>query len=235
MKGSECTFEVKSYHCDSISVLKLENLLLFLQEAASIDAIKLGFGYYQMVEIKKLWVLTNIKVIVSKMPRWNDNIVIQTWSGESRHFLIKSESGDELIRVVTDWITISSEDRRPCRLDQLEIKLPPQNSNKAVDEKLKRINPKNIQGLSKVFESEIFKSMFDVNGHVNNAEYVRLGMNALNKSYTNLEINEVQITFISEIVLGEIIEIHTAYNDKKHYAVGKRKKDGLNIFAVAVS
>ncbi|MBU1100214.1 MAG: hypothetical protein KKA84_07395 [Bacteroidetes bacterium] len=205
--------DVKSFECGPDSNLRINNLLLLFQEAAYLSAENLGFGYSSLKSKNMTWVLSGLKIVLKKYPKWTDKITLSTWpSGYNRlhgfrDYAVESMDGDRLINATSEWLAIDVESRRPININDFEIELPDYGV-RALDEKLSRLNPKRFGEGQKIYEVKVPYSAIDENGHVNNAEYLKWSLDGLRSS--KIEINEIsslQISFISEVFENQNCEI----------------------------
>ena len=85
MKVREEKFTVKSYECRPDGNIKTACLMQYLQEAAALHAEELGFGVDSLNKINCYWVLSNLRIEIDRLPKWNDEITVKTWpSGYNR-------------------------------------------------------------------------------------------------------------------------------------------------------
>ena len=72
-------FTVSSYELNPRGEARLTAMANYFQEVAYHHANELGFGFDQMKERQTLWMLSRMKIRMSKYPVWNDTIVVETW------------------------------------------------------------------------------------------------------------------------------------------------------------
>ncbi len=241
MQDTILPITVKSYDCSQDKYLTFYNLLQYMQEAAYINANILGLGFKELLQQNKYWVLSNIKLEIKKMPKWDDDIKLQTWSCGAnklvafRDFFIKDNNDDILIKAASEWLTIDATTRRPRRLQ--ELNLPIITSDKrAIDEKLQRINPSTLENLQKIYEISVPYSSIDENGHVNNAEYIKWAFDALyNKQIKTENIESIQISYLNELLINQTMDIYYTQQETSVVLVGKNADDQANIFALKVN
>ena len=73
------SFKITSYQVDFQENIKPTNLMQLFQEAAGNHAAHLGAGYNALLEDKLFWALSRIRVEIGKLPKWGDEIRIETW------------------------------------------------------------------------------------------------------------------------------------------------------------
>lgn len=81
----EDKFIVRTYECQSNGNIKICALMQYLQEIASVHADELGFGNTWLNEINGYWVLSNIRLEINLLPKWNDEVIIRTWPSGKRY------------------------------------------------------------------------------------------------------------------------------------------------------
>ena len=91
MNIKEEKFVIQAYQCHSGGYMKNSSLMLRMQEIATIHAEQLGFGYAALNKADCYWVLSNIRVEFSEVPRWNDEIILKTWPSFSSRLIAARE------------------------------------------------------------------------------------------------------------------------------------------------
>ncbi|MHC4309265.1 MAG: acyl-[acyl-carrier-protein] thioesterase, partial [Planctomycetota bacterium] len=137
-------------------------------------------------EINGYWVLSNIRIEINLLPKWNDEVTIRTWpSGitrliATREFVGKTQDGRELFRASSEWMILNKDTNRPKNLSVLNM-----NSlavgPKVIEKEIERLKP--IDDYTQVGQVPVPYSSIDLNGHVNNTEYVRWGLDALRAKF----------------------------------------------------
>ncbi len=79
MEVREDKFTVKTYECQVNGNIKIVSLMQYLQEVAAIHAEQLGLGFGRLNEIHSYWVLSNLRIEIARLPKWNDVVAIKTW------------------------------------------------------------------------------------------------------------------------------------------------------------
>lgn len=155
----------------------------FLQEAAANHAAILGVGMNDLAKNDLLWVLAQIKVRLHRAPVPGEKIEVTTYpSGTrklfaNREFKIQNETGNLLLSGSSRWVLLSGKSMRPQSVLTIAGKLP-DNSDLPVyfDFAEKLPVPENYDFF---YDVPIRHSMEDVNGHLNNAEYLAAAQDAL--------------------------------------------------------
>jgi len=207
MEIREDKFTVKTYECQADGNIKIVSLMQYLQEAAAGHAEQLGFGLGRLNEINCYWALSNLRIEIARLPKWNDAVVIKTWpSGytrliATREFVGGDQDGCELFRAGSQWMVLDKQNNRPKNLFHLDLSLP-KTGQKAIPGRMKRLEPQN--DYSQVEQVRVPYSSIDLNGHVNNTEYVRWGIDALTRAFKlKGSVRFVHATYLSEVFEGD--------------------------------
>jgi medium-chain acyl-[acyl-carrier-protein] hydrolase len=229
MKVREEKFAVKSYECRPDGNIKTACLMQYFQEAAALHAEQLGFGVDSLNKINSYWVLSNIMIEIDRLPKWNDEITVKTWpSGFSRsiatrEFVGRDQNDCELFKAGSQWMVLNKPSNRPKNLFRLDLSLP-KTEEKALSEELVRLEPQD--DYSEVDRISVPYSSIDLNGHVNNTEYVRWGIDALRKAFKfDGNIRSMHATYLSEVFEGDELDLMLSRNNNGHFCVFARKSD----------
>lgn len=202
-------FKIKSYESDFNGKMSLNACFLFLQESAWQNALENGFGYEYLENENAMWVLTRVLVQIEKWPKWKDEIIVKTWPRVAeglfamRDYQIFLEEAN-IANISSSWLVLDKQSKRPRRISDFDFGTNEYISDKAINKPLVKL------GLSpemlNVDQRKVYSSDLDVNGHVNNATYVKWIMD----SYWNKEaeyLKEFEINFIGELMLNDEFEI----------------------------
>ena len=211
MEVKEEKFRIRTYECGVDGSIKIFSLMQYLQEIAALHAGQLGLGFDSLSEMNGYWVLSNIRIEISRLPGREDEITLRTWpSGYSRtiatrEFVGKDQNGSELFRAGSEWMVLNKETNRLKNLFKLDLNLP-KTGTKALPDEVKRLEPDG--DYREVDVVRVPNSSIDLNGHVNNTEYVRWGIDALRRTFKiNNNIHRVQATYLSEVFEGDELDL----------------------------
>ena len=234
MNTIEEKFTVRAYDCQTNGEIKIFSLMQYLQEIATLHAEELGFGISHLDEINSYWVLSNIRIEFTRLPKWKEEISIKTWpSGYSRliatrEFTGKDRNDNELFRVGSQWMILSKDNNRPQNLLNLNLDMP-NTDTKVISEKMKRLECKNEYTL--IEQMRVPYNSIDMNGHVNNTEYVRWGIDALNKIHKPKgRILSFQATYLSELFEKDELDLLAGSINNHYNVLIKRMNTDENVF-----
>lgn len=227
VEAREEKFKVSIFECQVDGGIKMFSLMQHLQEVAAAHAEELGFGFDRLNELNGYWVLSNLRMEISRLANRNDEVTIRTWpSGytrtvATREFVGKDQSGSELFRAGSEWMILNKQTNRLKNLFRLDLGLP-KTGQKALPEKLSRLEPHS--DYREVDRIRVPYSSIDLNGHVNNTEYVRWGIDALRRAFEfKGGIRSMQATYLSEVFEGDELELSVSSGANGRFSVLGRK------------
>ncbi|MGD8500310.1 MAG: thioesterase [Phycisphaerales bacterium] len=240
MEVKEDKFKVGTFECQADGNIKMFSLMQHLQEVAAAHAEELGFGFERLSELNGYWVLSNIRIEIAKLPKWNDEVTIRTWpSGytrtvAAREFVGIDQSGSEMFRAGSEWMILNKQTNRLRNLFRLDLGLP-RTGLKALPQKLSRLEPHS--DYHEVDRIRVPYSSIDLNGHVNNTEYVRWGIDALRRTFEfKGNVGSMQATYLSEVFEGDELDLLVSSGAREQfYVLGRKSGTESDVYVMEVS
>ncbi len=229
---------IKSYEVDSTGTLKLYALMNHFQEIAGIHATELGWGYESLEKRKVFWVLSRIKIYVSRLPAWREGVTLETWPvGVDKLFAVRDfrmTDGDRnnLLTAVSAWLLLERESYRPQKVGMITDPI----FQRGVQGNIHETPGKIGQGgeLELRYEKKVLPSDLDVNNHVNNAEYVKWIVDSFDADRARRRvIKTIQVNYLEEAVLGDVVAIYAGKSGSRpdsDYLEGMGRSRGSRIF-----
>ena len=220
-------FQIPCYNTDMSRRLKPASFMDLAQEAATLHANILGFGYDDLIVSGNAWIISRIRVVFVDTPKSREDVTLATWhKGLNRlfflrDFLMTDNDGNVKVKATTSWLVLNLDTRRLVRDPKLldEGKTCTENVIETPADKV--VMPKDAE-VKLVMEHEAAYSDLDMNGHVNNAMYMQWAMNAVNYEISSERpVKEFTINFNHEIKPQEIVSIYKAIVEKE---------DGRHVF-----
>lgn len=228
MLEKRSVFTVSTYHCNDAGTIHLHSLMQQLQEIASKHAEDLGVGRKWMEKNGFYWVLVNFKMVITKHPGYGETVILKTWpSGWDllkafRDFKGEDLNGNELFRATSDWMVIDRNTFRPMTTKELNFDFP--SSHERIITDMERL--KVISDMKEIYRKSVPYSSIDMNGHVNNTEYVRWGIDTLRTIVSpDNKIASFSISYLAEVFKGEMIILHSKKMDENTFMI-KGNKEG---------
>lgn len=207
---------IPSFDVDMSSTLKPASFLNYAQEAANIHADTIGVGFDSMQVTRKAWVLARMHVIFHKLPKWRDNVNIQSWHKGANGFqffrdfvMFDKEGSEKLVSATTSWLVIDIDTRRLSKYTELAddeercIK-----EDVIVEQPAKITMPRGVEPQF-VMSHAVNYSDLDMIGHVNNVKYTEWAMNSIELDVVNNKhLKELVINFNNEVKAGDTVELY---------------------------
>jgi len=227
-------FEIKSYNVDFQQNLKPSVLMQFFEEVASSHAASLGGGYEALIVRDLFWALARLKVEITRMPRWGETILIETWPCGNegllfrRDFIVYDKDQQVVIRGVSGWLLVAASTLRPQRPSQLGIDLPINKGKKALDYFPERITTRTEQV---AFCKTVAYNEIDQNLHVNNTRYLDWATDCFQmKHYQEQTLTGFTLEFLSETHWGDEIELRIGGLELKSDVEAFEQSSGITLF-----
>lgn len=230
---------VQSYDADSNCVLTLPQLLAFLQDIAWEHTEKVKFGFEYMASMNLIWALSRLEIQIERLPKWQEFITIRTWSKghdaiiADRDYEILDESGQCIIRGTAMWVMMDMHTRRVQRIGNA-FKDFPQANRAAIEHRVDKIA--DLAKDESVLTTPVQKIVWsdtDMNGHVNNASYLRWVLDALaTEEISAIKPKRLRMNFNSESRAGEHRQMRMSISAKELIAHIYRQEDAKELVRI---
>jgi len=227
---------VRANECSPDGIIHIYAMMQYLQDAAAKHAQALGFGFHDLGKKACYWVLANAKIYISGLPKWNAPFTVRTWpSGfnrlkATREFIGIDEGGKEFLRASSEWMIIGKDTGHPLNLRNIDLGLV-KNGERIPDLVMDRLKPEqDLKGIGKI---TVPYSALDINGHVNNTEYVKWVFDALHMDGAGcIKFKTYQFVYMAEVFKGDTLEIliDPLAQNKQIGIVVKRMSDDKAVF-----
>ncbi|MFA1822322.1 acyl-[acyl-carrier-protein] thioesterase [Virgibacillus oceani] len=234
----------KRYHVDLSDVdfekkLKLSTLFSYFQDAASDAAVNLGAGINKLQASHGVaWIIMRIRVDITRLPKWGEEIVIETWPLEpkrlefERDFLVKDQNGDVIIRAISSWVVMDLEERKLKRTESIGLTYPDNIEERAIDGKLGRLRKNGP--LETAYKRMIGYSDVDFNGHLNNTKYVDFMLDCFPiEAHMKSSVKSLEVNFVNEVLPGETIVLYkdtSKRDENRYYIEGMNENSSRTVF-----
>ncbi|NLN81585.1 MAG: hypothetical protein GX136_03470 [Clostridiales bacterium] len=192
--------------------LKLSSQLKLQQEVGERQFEQGGLGFEELVRNGLAFVITRTNSVIHRRPEFNQEIRLTTWHRSSkgvqffRCYQFYDKNGEPLIESVSAFVLVDPDTHkilRPSVFSSFAVTEQPDRLNGCPDpEKCSLPN-----GLQSAGFRDVRWSDTDYNGHLNNAVYADIIMDALPRETRNRDIKGFTISFLNEALEGEIIEL----------------------------
>ena len=240
--ASDVAFTVRSYEAGISNHVTLPTLCNYMQEAAGISAARLGWGIQALQAEGITWMLSRLRVSVSRYVPWGTTITVRTWpSGTKgrliakRCFLGLDEKGDELFRASSEWLYVDMAAQKIAKLPETFGDLVPPGTP---DFELSDIGGKfahlpQVDGSADVLTRY---SDLDFNDHVNNVHYVEWMLEGGGRGHAGRVTlpGEMDIVFRQAAKAGETLVSEFCADGEKTLHAIRRTSDNAILATAAM-
>lgn len=212
-KGIE-KHRIASYQMDLKGQATLPVLCNLFQEIAGNHAAANRFGFFDMIKLNRMWVLTRLRVEIDKYPQWNDEIFIETWVKfrkslfTEREFLLTNKKGKKLAGARSGWMLLDLNTKRPVSVEDFPVSIEMFPDDSAVKHPLKKLDT--VKKSDMHYNREVRFQDIDVNMHVNNVKYLEWFLSAFPYEFRKTHnVKNFEINYKAEMKFGDSGDIKT--------------------------
>ncbi|MBP6556750.1 MAG: acyl-[acyl-carrier-protein] thioesterase [Flavobacterium sp.] len=221
-------WEITFLQCYPNGYLKYTDLCNILQLTAALHAELGGISFSDMQAHHQAWVLSRMRVEISRLPKWRETITVKTWinSLENSRSIrcLEMYIGDEkIIGCETFWAVFNTQTRRPENLV-----LPHEHfekySERATVEVFGKIDFQHE--MQTVGTHKVKLSDLDIVNHANSVKYLEWCLDCVDFSIIqNQKIDSFEMNYLKEVSLNETVEIkQKALDNDIVFAVAREEK-----------
>ena len=212
-------------------------LLDMFQDVATLHANEMGIGRDDMLEHGVFWAIIRMKYEMMRNPENFHTVRVRAWPHTPssfsfcRDFEMTDEDGDVLAKATSEWVLMDVETRKFAKMKDYYHGQRDFSDKRAFGRKPRKIvSFEGVEGPVRTVVPAF--SDIDVNGHVNNARYLRFVMDALNPG-DHEAIRSLQIDYRHEVLPDSPLAVHTFRNGDTVSVKGVRD-DGEVAFACVI-
>lgn len=230
-------WEINFTQCAPNGYLKYTELCNVLQMTAAAHSEIGGISFSDMQEFHQAWVLSRMRVEITKLPKWRDVVTVKTWinsleNSRSVRALEMYINGEKIVGSETFWAVFNTQLRRPeaLALPYEHFELFPE--EKATQESFSKINL-NLDK-EKVFEKTVRLSDLDIVNHVNNVKYLEWCLDLVDDTkILNQQLASFEMNFMKELSLNDQVAIHE--NSDSNTSIFSIDKENKSCFALQLN
>ena len=219
-------YEIKFTDADAYDNLKPSSLLSFLEESACLSADELGFGYNAIAPRKLGFIIVNYYIEMIRPVKLGETLEVHTWPLRPRHLIFFRDfelfvNGEKVGVATTRWCMIDTETfaMTPANVYFKEGDFDNYNTERSVEFNSWKI-PASDGKLA--CSKKVTYSDYDHYFHVNNTKYADFLMDTFSlNELENKLLKKLQITYVKQCKMGEIIDLYKASEDNVYYVEGK--------------
>lgn len=223
----------KSYFINRFGKLSTSFMFYQMQDIAWEHADKLGFGYDKLKVDQQFWVLSRLRVKITRRPDWGEDFTLETWSrGADRFFgyrdyFFTNKNGKNIIEATTSWLVLDLKTKRIVNLTEFENF--PKYEESVFGENAKKVSsPKSDEDLT--FTPVLFTEI-DINQHFNTGRYLERIINSYDFEYhEKYELAEYEVNFLKEGMPKDKLAVKKQFlNETTQICSVIRESDGVEL------
>ena len=234
------TFGVALDEIDFTERLKPSAVLQYFQNLATVHADILGIGFSEMLEKNMIWVLTRLSVKYYRSPEVGEKIRVVTFPRKPatayalRDFYVYDEDEKLIVSGASKWLVIDINNHliRRCSVlfDYPDDAYMP---DEPFEEANKTLSDAKDGQMKHIMSDIVHVSDLDRNGHMNNARYGDIILNAFDvERYKTHAIDRFDLNFISEMKFGKKYDVYKC--DEGDISQIRAESDGAVTFRAEV-
>lgn len=225
----EKTYTILASDVDMYRRLRLSRLFTILQDVSLEHTNALGMGRDKTLDRGILWVVTMQRVDVDRLPVYDEEVRLMTWTGRVRHvmfprfFRMTDLEGRTLLTASGFWMLIDEKKRTLLFPEREGIHFP---ADTVENEPPLPSAPKSLEITGESFHTVPYSSI-DLNGHMNNARYLDLAENVMPADLRAKDIRCITAEYSAEIRPEETVRLETGADEKAFYMACLRDEKRL--------
>ena len=204
--GYEFTSRIRYSETDQDGLLTIPHLADYFQDCTVFHDASVGMGMDYWYEKGAMWVMTSVKILIFRRPKYGelvntrtDAISCRRFQG-LRNFKMRDESGKMLAAAFTKFALLSTENGQPIRIPEEDGLRYGTSEPLPIEEEKGKIT---LDGeITDGEPIEVMRHHLDPNHHVNNTQYMIFAMNLLPEGY---EPEVMRISFHKSAKLGDVM------------------------------
>lgn len=236
----EDTYRIGTRDTDPFNQCRPSSVLNFLQEAASQAVGELGVSRDEIVaKYNCFWMLVRIWYRLDKPLYWGDELTVKTWHRGGKGVSMYRDfdlyrNGEQIGEAVSTWILADLDTHKMKKLTEIPEFHVTTGGDLCKSIQLHKV--KLPEDMKPVEDRRLHYSDADINVHVNNVRYADFACDAigLEKEGEGKFVSSLQISYVKECKVGEVITLSAAQQDGVWY-VGGKDSTGTERFDAAIS
>ena len=221
-------YTVKSTEVDSNWKMRIDHIVELFQAITGVHSIEIGVdGPTLLKNSNAFWVLTKFKIKIVDFPLMDDKLTAETWPTIvkgvrfGRDFLLQKD-GKTCVMGSSEWCTLDYTTKELRRTNTVcyPTDMPHRDYLSGAGDFIKL-----RETVCEDDYNHTHKCLFvdiDTNKHTNNIAYLRMALNCFSPDeFETLNIEDMQIAFLSQTYFGDEIKIYKKQCDNGFYIEGK--------------
>ena len=206
--------------------LRTSRLFELLQEASIRHTEQLGMGRDKTLDRGILWVVGMQLAEISRMPEYDEQIVLKSWPGETMHvffpryYQMETAAGELLLRASALWMLVDENTRKVVFPEKYGVVI----AGEVTGDELRLPNAPRRLELTESTAFQVPYSYVDLNGHMNNTRYFDLAEDCIPASLEGKALRLIQTEYVSEARCGTALQVRWGREGSSYFLLGEAEK-----------
>ena len=203
---------------DGNKKVPMDQLLNFFQDCSTFHSEELKIGMDYLQQRKRVWIMTAWQVELTRYPEFGETLIIGTWPYDFkgmygyRNFDIVDQYGQRIAKVNSLWVNYDLAQHCPTKIEECD------RASYVTEPKLEMdYAPRKIKVSGEYQEGTPILIQYhhlDSNGHVNNAKYPQIALDAVQAIQGYCYPLQMRVDYRKETKLGETVIPRIYLNDE---------------------
>lgn len=229
------TTEIGFCDCDPQHRIKPSALCRIMADLAGVAFAARGMDHQMLWQKGYVFLLSRVSIRADRLPEADETVMVSTWERAVqraeylRDFEFHDQSGALLVSGTTSWILVNPSTRQILRPSEFDGELLPMPEKQADVPPCTRLRLRTEEA-EQTDSRKIYYSLLDGNGHVYNAVYADLAIDALPYWLCEGPLREMQLNFCQEAKLGDELQLFRQLDEQENAALVKGIVQGKDCF-----
>lgn len=210
---------------DAGATMSLHGILNAMQDCVNVNSESIGRGIDYMMEKRRSWFAISWNIEIKRYPKMFEDVVLRTWAYDFsaimgyRNVIAYDKDGNAVICADSIWSLVDLNTGRPAKIteeDRRGYDLEPRFPMQEVPRKITL--PDN---LTEAGEYCVSKSDIDYNGHMSNAEYIRIADEYLEMG---VKPKQIRVEYKNQSQYREVLTTYVSKSDTQMVVCMKGKE-----------
>lgn len=233
----ECDYQIFTHDSDAFGLWRADAAFRLMQELGGAHSTALGFSRARMLESTGcIWMLARVQLLIHRYPKLSDTLHAKTWYGPPgrttypRYISVQDKAEEEVAALSTSWIVVDMEQRRIQLPAKVGLVFPPALTIQPTIPEPARIRLRKPGTATVSYRTPVYSDL-DVNGHVNNANYVSWILDVFPMDWhARHRVRSLCIGYLAEARPGQCVELALYQEGLLFELLGTDKQDGRTLF-----
>ena len=217
---------LRSKDVDMFRRLRTSELFRLLQEASIRHTEQLGMGRDKTLDRGILWVLLMQRAEITRMPEYDEHIVLKSWPGKTMHLLfpryysLETAAGEQLLKASALWSLVDAKTRKVVFPERYGVVIDGAETGEEI------AMPGAVAKRETVCERDftVPYSFVDLNGHMNNTRYFDLVEDCIGAAAAGKELKEICVEYQNEARLSETLLLRWGEEEGNCFLSGETER-----------